>query len=178
MELLPRHSDQQASGETISEHAAFICREIEMIHQLRIYEIFEENKAVFHARFRDHAARIMQRHGLQIIAMWEAKTEKRTEFVYLLRWPDEQTQTVAWAAFMADQEWEEIKRATRDHGSLVGEIEDRLFVLTDYSPELPIFGHFSFGVWDLGRAIAFYGAALTPLGLTRVWTKPHAVGYG
>ncbi len=102
MELLPRHSDQQASGETISEHAAFICREIEMIHQLRIYEIFEENKAVFHARFRDHAARIMQRHGLQIIAMWEAKTEKRTEFVYLLRWPDEQTQTVAWAAFMAD----------------------------------------------------------------------------
>ena len=25
-------------------------QEIEMIHQLRIYEIFEENKAVFHAR--------------------------------------------------------------------------------------------------------------------------------
>jgi hypothetical protein len=32
-----------------------------MIHQLRIYEIFEPNKAAFHARFRDHAARIMQR---------------------------------------------------------------------------------------------------------------------
>ena len=29
-----------------------------MIHQLRIYEIFERNKAAFHARFRDHAMRI------------------------------------------------------------------------------------------------------------------------
>jgi hypothetical protein len=31
-----------------------------MIQQLRIYEIFENNKAAFHARFRDHAARIMR----------------------------------------------------------------------------------------------------------------------
>ena len=105
-----------------------------MIHQLRVYEIFEANKEFFHARFRDHAARIMKRHGFQILAMWEAKTEGRTEFVYLLRWPDEQAKTNAWQAFMADQEWEEIKRATRDHGPLVGAIEDRLLVLTDYSP--------------------------------------------
>ena len=69
-----------------------------------------------------------------IAAMWEAKTERRTEFVYLLRWPDEQTKIDAWAAFMADQEWEDIKRATRDRDRLVGEIEDRLLVLTDCSP--------------------------------------------
>jgi catechol 2,3-dioxygenase-like lactoylglutathione lyase family enzyme/heme-degrading monooxygenase HmoA len=168
----------QPASRPISEHAAFTRQEIEMIHQLRIYEIFEENKAVFHARFRDHATRIMQRHGSQIIAMWEAKTEKRTEFIYLLGWPDEQTKIDAWAAFMADQEWAEIKRATRDHGGLVGEIEDRLLVLTDYSPELPIFGHLSFGVSDLERTTVFYDAALASLDLTRVWTRPHAVGDG
>jgi catechol 2,3-dioxygenase-like lactoylglutathione lyase family enzyme len=39
-------------------------------------------------------------------------------------------------------------------------------------------GHVSFGVSDLERAIAFYDAALAPLGLTRVWTKPDAGGYG
>ena len=32
-----------------------------MIHQLRIYEIFEGSKGAFHARFRDHAARISYR---------------------------------------------------------------------------------------------------------------------
>lgn len=98
-----------------------------MIHQLRIYEIFEHNKRAFHERFRDHAARIMRKHGFEFVAMWEAKGEQRTEFVYLLAWPDEQAKTAAWARFMADEEWKEIKRVTgAKHGALVGGIEDRL----------------------------------------------------
>ena len=106
-----------------------------MIHQLRMYEIFEHNKAAFHARFRDHAARIMQRYGFNIIGMWETKTEQRTEFVYLLAWPDETTLRTAWTAFRADEEWSEIKRVTNaDHGDLVGEIEDRILVPTSYFP--------------------------------------------
>jgi len=48
-------------------------RGAEMIHQLRIYEIFEQNKAAFHDRFRDHAARIMKSYGFDIIATWESK---------------------------------------------------------------------------------------------------------
>ena len=39
-------------------------------------------------------------------------------------------------------------------------------------------GHLSFGVADLKRSIAFYDATLAPLGLTRVWTKLSAAGYG
>lgn len=106
-----------------------------MIHQLRIYEIFEHNKAAFHDRFRDHAARIMRTYSFNIIAMWEAKTTQRTEFVYLLAWPDEAAMRSAWATFMADEEWKEIKRLTSaQHGDLVGEIEDRVLVLTSYSP--------------------------------------------
>jgi heme-degrading monooxygenase HmoA len=106
-----------------------------VIHQLRIYEIFEHNKAAFHERFRDHAARIMQRHGFDMVSMWEARTEQRTEFVYLLAWPDETTKQAAWRAFMADDEWKGIKEATRArHGDLVGAIEDRLLAPTDYSP--------------------------------------------
>ena len=107
-----------------------------MIQQLRIYEIFENNKAAFHARFRDHAARITQtRYGFQIVAMWETKFGDRTEFAYLLEWPAEAAKTAAWSAFMADAEWSDIKRVTHaEHGLMVGQIEDRLLVLTDYSP--------------------------------------------
>ena len=98
-----------------------------MIHQLRIYEIFEHNKAAFHARFRDHAARIMRMYGFNILGMWESKTEKRIEFIYLLSWNDEQTMREAWTKFMADEEWKEIKRVTSArHGDMVGEIEDRV----------------------------------------------------
>jgi hypothetical protein len=111
-------------------------REAAMIQQLRVYEIFEKNKVEFHTRFRDHAARIMRiKYGFRIVAMWETKFGDRTEFAYLLDWPDEATKIAAWSAFMADTEWSEIKRVTHaEHGLMVGAIEDRLLVPTDYSP--------------------------------------------
>jgi hypothetical protein len=108
-----------------------------MIYQLRIYQIFEHNKSAFHERFRDHAARIMRKYGFNIAAMWEAQTDRRIEFVYLLVWPDEAAKTAAWAEFMADEEWAEIKRVTgAEHGKLVGAIEDRILVPTIYSPPM------------------------------------------
>ena len=105
------------------------------IQQLRIYEIFERNKAAFHARFRDHGQRIMKRHGFAIVAMWEARRPERTEFVYILQWPDEVTMKARWAGFMADEEWSRIKRETAAvNGRLVGEIQERVLKRTDYSP--------------------------------------------
>ena len=108
-----------------------------MIHQLRIYEIFDRNKAAFHARFRDHAARIMRRHGFDIVAMWEAGPAGARKFVYLLRWPDEATLDARWAGFMADEEWSRIKDETgAREGRLVGEIENLVLRPVDYSPAL------------------------------------------
>ena len=108
-----------------------------MINQLRIYEIFEHNKRAFHDRFRDHAARIMASHGFRILSLWETRPEQRTEFVYLLAWPDEASKDAAWESFMADEEWQEIKRVTgAEHGALVGAIEDRILQATDYSAPL------------------------------------------
>jgi hypothetical protein len=100
-----------------------------MVQQLRIYEIFEHNKDAFLARFNEHSSRIMRRYGFTIEARWLATTERRTEFVYLLTWPDEATLRSAWAAFRADEEWIEIKRVTKaEHGDLVGAIEDRILL--------------------------------------------------
>ncbi len=99
------------------------------VHQLRIYEIFERNKTAFHERFRDHCLRIMARYGFRVVAMWESRSADRTEFVYLLEWPDVATKDAAWRAFLADEEWKEIKRSTAArHGDLVGDIQDRTLV--------------------------------------------------
>src|SRR3984893_3533931 len=99
-----------------------------MIQQLRIYEIFENNKAAFHARFRDHAARIMRdRYGFRIVAMWETRFGERTEFAYLLEWPDEATQPGAWWAVMGDPEWSWIKRVTHGkHGRILADQQPRV----------------------------------------------------
>jgi hypothetical protein len=104
------------------------------VHQLRIYEIFDDTAPQFHARFRDHAIRIMRRYDFPIVATWESRGEDRVEFVYLLEWSDEATMRDRWAKFMADEEWARIKRETRAQGRMVGGIEDRTLILTDYSP--------------------------------------------
>ena len=75
------------------------------VHQLRIYEIFDNNKQAFHDRFRDHAMRIMKKVRLQHRRDVGSEDGARTEFVYLLEWPDEATMKDRWAKFMADQEW-------------------------------------------------------------------------
>jgi hypothetical protein len=134
------HCPVETAGSAAFASSGFdlICRsqETTMIQQLRIYEIFEHNKAAFHARFRDHAARIMRsKYDFRIVAMWETRFGDRTEFAYLLEWPDEAGKTSGWSAFMADAEWSEIKRVTHaEHGLMVGKIEDRLLVPVDYSP--------------------------------------------
>lgn len=108
-----------------------------MIHQLRIYEIFEHNKAAFHDRFRDHASRIMKTYGFNIVAAWESQTGDMTEFYYLLSWPDEVTMQDAWEKFKSDEEWRTIKKITNaKHGDLVGRIQERVLRPTDYSPAL------------------------------------------
>jgi hypothetical protein len=107
----------------------------QVIHQLRIYEIFDGNKEAFHGRFRDHAMRIMAKYGFNIVATWESKKDNRTEFVYLLEWPDKKTMTDRWEKFLHDEEWIKIKKETGEiNGPLVGEIQDRTLYLTDYSP--------------------------------------------
>ena len=111
------------------------------VHQLRIYEIFENNKQAFHDRFRDHAMRIMAKYDFHIVAQWEAQNGQRTEFVYLLEWPDEATMKDRWAKFMADKEWSDIKKQTAaKYGNLVGEVQDRTLHLTPYSPRKELLG--------------------------------------
>jgi hypothetical protein len=73
-----------------------------VIHQLRIYEIFDSNKKAFHDRFRDHAMRIMAKYDFKIVATWESKKGNRTEFVYLLEWPDRETMADRWEKFLRD----------------------------------------------------------------------------
>jgi hypothetical protein len=107
-----------------------------VILQMRTYELFDDTREAFHARFRDHAVRIFERHGFSFVAGWERRHEGRLQFVYVLKWLDEDTMQRCWAAFMADDEWAEIKRrsAASAAGPLVGEIDDCLITPVDYLP--------------------------------------------
>lgn len=108
-----------------------------MINQLRLYDFDPALRGAFLDRFRDHASRIMRRHGFRILAMWTAESADRLRFVYLLSWADEAEMRARWAAFMADAEWTEVKRRTQAaHGEPVRAIEDIVLDPVDFSAAL------------------------------------------
>jgi hypothetical protein len=78
----------------------------------------------------------MRKYDFKVVAIWESNFKEKTEFVYLLEWPNEAVMKNAWAKFMADQEWKDIKaESSKVHGAFVNEIADRTLILTDYSPQ-------------------------------------------
>ena len=83
------------------------------VYQLRVYEVDNDKREVFHRRFRDHALRIMAHYGFKIVGLWESTSARDFEFIYLLEWPDSETMERQWQAFLADAEWNEIKEASR-----------------------------------------------------------------
>src|SRR5260370_27303081 len=83
------------------------------VHQLRIYQIFDSNKKAFHARFRDHAMRIMARYNFNIVATWESHHGERAEFVYLLEGQDKEKIKNKCEKVIADNTWADIKNPTR-----------------------------------------------------------------
>ena len=105
-----------------------------MINQLRIYEVPPGNAGPFLDRFREHAARLMAAHGFRIQAMWTDTADGRMRFVYLLCWRDTDEMKARWAAFMADEEWAQIKKDTAaQHGDFVLGIEELVLTPTDFS---------------------------------------------
>jgi NIPSNAP. len=103
--------------------------------QLRIYEVLPDKREIFHTRFKDHALRIMKRYGFEITALWESTSVVNFEFVYLLRWPDVATMDRQWKAFLADEEWIEIKRQTVEKtGEPVVRVTSRVLEEVAYSP--------------------------------------------
>jgi hypothetical protein len=76
----------------------------------------------------------MKSYGFDITAVWYLEYDETTEFVYILRWPNEEVMRKQWSAFMSDAEWEDIKRESRElHGELVlKKVCDRTLKPTDW----------------------------------------------
>ena len=105
------------------------------MYQLRIYEVNPEKRGPFHERFQNDAMRIMKKYGFNIVALWESASESKLEFIYILNWPDMETMDRKWKAFLADQEWIDIKKKMdKDIGEPVLKATGRVLEAVEYSP--------------------------------------------
>lgn len=106
------------------------------VFELRTYTATPGNLDNLHARFRDHTTRIFRKHGMEVIGYWSPTSEEESEdtLVYLLGHDSQNAANASWQAFIADPEWERVAEESNRNGQILGGIDAKYMVATDYSP--------------------------------------------
>lgn len=106
------------------------------VFELRIYTATEGNLDNLHARFRNHTTRIFRKHGMEVVGYWTPTSEEERDdtLVYVLEHQSQEAANASWRAFIQDPEWQEVAEESNRNGEILGGIERRYMVATDYSP--------------------------------------------
>ena len=108
----------------------------EKVFELRTYKATPGNLDNLHARFRDHTTRIFRKNGMEVIGYWSPTSEEEREdtLVYLLGHDNQAAADQSWQDFIADPEWARVAEESNRNGQILGGIERKYMVATDYSP--------------------------------------------
>ncbi len=106
------------------------------LYELRIYTSTPGNLDNLNARFRDHTLRIFEKHGMENIGYWTPTSEEERDntLVYIIAHDDQEAADASWGAFIQDPEWAEVAEASNANGQILGGIERKFMVATDFSP--------------------------------------------
>src|ERR1700704_1879730 len=108
------------------------------IYELRVYQAVPGKLAELLARFRNHTAKLFDRHGMKNVAYWTAVDEpqKSNTLIYILEHPSREAAAANWKSFQDDPEWTSVRVKSEANGKLVEKVESTFLVLTDFSPPL------------------------------------------
>jgi len=81
-----------------------------------------------HQRFREEEVAIFEKHGAEVVAVWQRLDDPNT-LVWMLAYRDRAHRTEVWAGFAADPAW----HALREKYNVPLSIESYMMSSTDYS---------------------------------------------
>jgi hypothetical protein len=108
------------------------------VYELRVYQAVPGRLAQLLARFREHTAKLFDRHGMKNVAYWTPVDEpqKSNTLIYILQHPSREAAAANWKSFQDDPEWKSVRDKSEANGKLVEKVESTYLVLTDFSPPL------------------------------------------
>src|SRR5437868_15486924 len=132
--LLPAANLLASDKRVFGTHAA----ESDVVYELRVYHCYEGKLPDLLKRFREHATKIFEKHGMKNIAYWTPMDEpqKSNALIYILAHPSREAAVANWKAFSADPEWQSVQKASEANGKIVEKVDSTFLKLTDFSPEL------------------------------------------
>jgi NIPSNAP len=108
------------------------------VYELRVYHAAPGKLGELLARFRDHTAKLFEKHGMKNIAYWTPVDEPDRDniLIYILHHPSREAAVTNWKSFQDDPEWKRVKEESEANGKLAEKIDSTFLALTDFSPLL------------------------------------------
>src|SRR5579871_5418013 len=105
------------------------------VFEMRTYYAAKGKMQALHARFRDHTAKLFEKHGITNIGYWSPvdPAEAETKLIYILAYPNRDEAKKRWQAFIDDPVWKAAKEASEKEGKLVDKVDSVFMNPTDYS---------------------------------------------
>ncbi len=120
-------------------HAAARADDAQGVYELRIYHCNPGKLEALHKRFRDHTARLFEKHGMTNVGYFtpqDAESGKDDTLIYVLKHDSRDAAKASWAAFGADPEWRKARADSEKDGmALVKKAESIYLDATPYSPD-------------------------------------------
>ncbi len=105
-------------------------------YEMRIYHAAPDKLDALHARFRDHALALLEKHGFASIGYWTPMENPENLLVFIIASPDREAHEKAWKSFAADPEWAEVVKTSEAGGKLVEKVESIHMKAADFSPAI------------------------------------------
>ena len=102
---------------------------------MRTYTTPDGKLPELEARFRNHTARLFERHGMTNIGYWiptDSVLSKNT-IIYILAYPSREAARASWAAFGRDPDWQKARRESEANGPIVSRVTSVFMTPTDFS---------------------------------------------
>ena len=122
------------AGLCLASAAAIDKHKDSRLYELRTYHAEPGKLDALLARFRDHTARLFEKHGMTNIGYWVPVDNKDNLLIYLLAYPDRAARDASWEKFLADEDWKKAAAASEKDGRLVSKADQLFLTATDFSP--------------------------------------------
>ena len=105
------------------------------VYELRVYHAYEGKLEDLLRRFREHTAKLFEKHRIKNVAYWTPTDEplKGKTLIYILAHPSREAAAANWKAFQDDPEWKSVKDKSEENGKLVEKVDSTFMTLTYFS---------------------------------------------
>ncbi|MBM3812228.1 MAG: NIPSNAP family protein [Acidimicrobiia bacterium] len=106
------------------------------VYELRTYTALPGRLDALNKRFREHTAKLFEKHGMKNIGYWVPQDEPRkaNTLIYVVSHKSREAAAKNWEAFRNDPEWVKARTESEKDGKIVDKVESVFMDAVDYSP--------------------------------------------